>query len=36
MNARIAAALLVLLSVLGVASHWLLVRLERVALPWKA
>ena len=27
---------IVLLSVLGVASHWLLVRLERVALPWKA
>ncbi len=27
---------IVLLSVLGVASHWLLVRLERVAIPWKA
>lgn len=27
---------IVLLSVLGVCSHWLLVRLERVAIPWKA
>ena len=27
---------IVLLSVLGVASHWLLVRLERVAIPWRA
>jgi len=26
---------IVLLSLLGVASHWLLVRLERAALPWK-
>ena len=26
---------IVLLSVLGVSTHWLLVRLERVALPWK-
>ena len=27
---------IVLLSLLGLASHWLLVRLERVALPWTA
>ncbi len=27
---------IVLLSVLGLASHWLLTRLERLALPWKA
>ena len=27
---------IVLLSLLGVASHWLLVRLERAAIPWKA
>ncbi len=27
---------IVLLSVLGVASHWLLVRLERAAIPWRA
>lgn len=27
---------IVLLSVLGLASHWLLNRLERVAIPWKA
>jgi NitT/TauT family transport system permease protein len=26
---------IVVLSLLGLASHWLLVRLERVALPWK-
>ena len=26
---------IVLLSLLGLASHWLLVRLERAALPWK-
>ncbi len=26
---------IVLLSLLGVASHWLLVRLERVAIPWR-
>ena len=26
---------IVLLSLLGLASHWLLVRVERVALPWK-
>jgi NitT/TauT family transport system permease protein len=26
---------IVLLSLLGVASHWLLTRLERVAIPWK-
>ncbi len=27
---------IVLLSVLGVGSHWLLARLERAAIPWKA
>ena len=27
---------IVLLSLLGLASHWLLTRLERVAIPWKA
>jgi ABC-type nitrate/sulfonate/bicarbonate transport system permease component len=27
---------IVLLSILGVSTHWLLVRLERVAIPWKA
>ena len=27
---------IVLLSLLGLASHWLLVRLERAALPWRA
>ena len=27
---------IVLLSLLGLASHWLLTRLERLALPWKA
>ncbi|HEX6210677.1 MAG TPA: ABC transporter permease [Methylomirabilota bacterium] len=27
---------IVLLSLLGLASHWLLSRLERVAIPWKA
>ena len=27
---------IVLLSLLGLASHWLLTRLERVAMPWKA
>jgi NitT/TauT family transport system permease protein len=27
---------IVLLSVLGVCSHWLLARLERAAIPWKA
>jgi NitT/TauT family transport system permease protein len=27
---------IVLLSLLGVCSHWLLARLERVAVPWKA
>jgi NitT/TauT family transport system permease protein len=27
---------IVLLSLLGVASHWLLVRLERLAIPWRA
>jgi NitT/TauT family transport system permease protein len=26
---------IVLLSLLGVVSHWLLVRLERLAVPWK-
>jgi ABC-type nitrate/sulfonate/bicarbonate transport system permease component len=26
---------IVLLSLLGLASHWLLVRAERVALPWR-
>ncbi|HET7341724.1 MAG TPA: ABC transporter permease, partial [Methylomirabilota bacterium] len=27
---------IVLLSLLGLASHWLLTRLERVAIPWRA
>jgi NitT/TauT family transport system permease protein len=27
---------ILLLSLLGVASHWLLVRLERLAIPWRA
>jgi len=27
---------IVLLSLLGVCSHWLLARLERIAIPWKA
>ncbi|MBI2016079.1 MAG: ABC transporter permease [Candidatus Rokubacteria bacterium] len=27
---------IVLLSLLGIVSHWLLVRLERLAIPWKA
>ena len=27
---------IVLLSLLGLASHWLLTRLERAAIPWKA
>ena len=27
---------IVLLSFLGIVSHWLLVRLERLAIPWKA
>ena len=27
---------IVLLSVLGVGSHWMLVRLERLAIPWRA
>jgi NitT/TauT family transport system permease protein len=27
---------IVLLSLLGLTSHWLLVRLERAALPWRA
>jgi ABC-type nitrate/sulfonate/bicarbonate transport system permease component len=27
---------IVLLSLLGLASHWALARLERLAIPWKA